>query len=142
MLRLANQADHGALLDLMEAFNESEHIVMRRDVTGPALARLLSDPALGLVIVADDYSAYAVLTWGFDLEFGGRDSFLTEVYVVPERRRDGVGRRLMQEVLRIAKENSAGAVHLGVYRDNEPAIALYRGAGFTEIPREFYTRRL
>src|SRR3954466_12262664 len=101
MLRLANQDDHAALLDLMEAFNRSEHIVMRREVTGPALARLLSDPTLGLVIVADHRSAYAVLTWGFDLEFGGRDSFLTEIYVVPERRRDGLGRRLIDEVLRV-----------------------------------------
>lgn len=142
MLRLANQSDHAALLELMDAFNGGEHIVMRREVTGPALARLLSDPALGLVIIADDRSAYAVLTWGFDLEFGGRDAFLTEVYVVPGRRRTGLGRQLIDEVLRAAKDNGADAVHLGVYADNEPAVALYRGAGFTKIPRDFYTRRL
>lgn len=142
MLRLATQDDHAALLELMEGFNRSEHIVMRREVTGPALARLLADPTLGLVIVASDHSAYAVLTWGFDLEFGGRDSFLTEVYVIPDRRRTGLGRRLIDEVLRVAKDNGAGAVHLGVYADNEPAVALYRGAGFARIPRDFYTRRL
>jgi len=142
MLRLATQDDHAALLDLMETFNRGEHIVMRREVTGPALARLLSDAALGLVIVASDFSGYAVLTWGFDLEFGGRDSFLTEVYVRPERRRAGLGRQLIDEVLRVAKDNGAGAVHLGVYADNGPAVALYRGAGFTKIPRDFYTRQL
>jgi ribosomal protein S18 acetylase RimI-like enzyme len=141
MLRLANQTDHAALLDLMEAFNRSERIEMRREVTGPALARLLADPALGCVVVAGDHTAYAVLTWGFDLEFGGRDAFLTEIYVVPERRRGGLGRRLLDEVVRVAKQAGAGAVHLGVYPENEPAVALYRAAGFTKIPRDFYTHR-
>lgn len=141
MFRLAYETDHAALLDLMEAFNRAERIEMRREVTGPALARLLKDPSLGCVILAGDHAAYAVLTWGFDLEFGGRDAFLTEIYVVPERRRGGLGRRLLDEVLRVAKQQGAGAVHLGVYPENEAAVALYRAAGFARIPRDFYSRR-
>jgi ribosomal protein S18 acetylase RimI-like enzyme len=141
MLRIANANDHAALLDLMEAFNRAERIEMRREVTGPALERLLAEPSLGHVIVADDYSAYAVFTWGFDLEFGGRDAFLTEIYVAPERRREGLGRRLLDEVLRVAKREGAGAVHLGVYPENEAALALYQSAGFKKVPRDFYTRR-
>jgi ribosomal protein S18 acetylase RimI-like enzyme len=141
MFRLANETDHAALLDLMDAFNRAERIEMRREVTGPALARLLTAPSLGCVIVASDHSGYAVLTWGFDLEFGGRDAFLTEIYVVPERRRGGLGRLLLDEVLRVAKQEGAGAVHLGVYPENEAAVALYRAAGFTKIPRDFYTHR-
>src|SRR6476659_6940887 len=107
MLRIANQSDHAALLDLMDAFNRAERIEMLRGVTGPALSRLLSDRALGCVIIADDYSGYAVFTWGFDLEFGGRDAFLTEIYVAPERRREGLGRRLLDEVLSVAKREGA-----------------------------------
>ena len=141
MLRLANETDHRALLDLMEAFNRGERIEMRRETTGPALARLLTEPSLGCVIVAGDHSGYAVLTWGFDLEFGGRDAFLTEIYVVPERRREGLGRRLLDEALRVAKQEGAGALHLGVYPQNEAAVALYGAAGFTKIPRDFYTHR-
>lgn len=142
MLRIANQTDHAALLELMDAFNRAERIEMIREITGPALSQLLSDPSLGCVIVADDHSGYAVFTWGFDLEFGGRDAFLTEIYVVPEGRRGGLGRRLLDEVLQVAKRKGAGAVHLGVYPDNEAALALYRSAGFNRIPRDFYTCRL
>jgi ribosomal protein S18 acetylase RimI-like enzyme len=141
MLRLAGEKDHGALLELMDAFNREERIEMRREVTGPALTRLLQDPSLGRVIVLDDGSGYAVLTWGFDLEFGGRDAFLTELYVIPERRRAGCGRKLLDEALRVAKQEGAAAVHLGVYPDNEPALALYRGAGFARVPRDFYSFR-
>lgn len=141
MLRPAGERDHAALLDLMEAFNRAERVEMRREVTAPALTRLLADPSLGRVIVVDDCSGYAVFTWGFDLEFGGRDAFLTEIYVIPERRRAGWGRRLLDEVLRAAKADGAGAVHLGVYPDNQAAVALYRAAGFTKIPRDFYSFR-
>jgi ribosomal protein S18 acetylase RimI-like enzyme len=141
MLRFATTRDHAAILEMMDDFNRGERIDMRREVTGAALTRLLGDPTLGRVVVAGDPPAgYAVLTWGFDLEFGGRDAFLTELYVRPEERRHQLGRALLDEVLRVAQQEGAGAVHLGVYPENSPALALYRAAGFTQIPRQFYSR--
>jgi ribosomal protein S18 acetylase RimI-like enzyme len=145
MLRPSAPADYAALLELMEAFNRGERIEMRREVTGPALETLLGHPSLGRVIVDDQQGqlvGYAILTWGFDLEFGGRDAFLTELYVAPEVRRSGRGLLLLNEVLRAAKSEGAGAVHLGVYPDNDAALALYRAAGFSRIPRDFYTKNL
>jgi ribosomal protein S18 acetylase RimI-like enzyme len=143
MLRFATTSDHAALMDMMADFNRGERIDMRREVTGPALTRLLGDATLGRVIVAGDPAVgYAVLTWGFDLEFGGRDAFLTELYVRPEQRRHRLGRALLEEVLRVAQQEGAGAVHLGVYAENDAALALYRAAGFTKIPRDFYSRQV
>jgi ribosomal protein S18 acetylase RimI-like enzyme len=142
MLRVPTTADHAGLMEMMDDFNRGERIAMRPEVTGPALARLLADHSLGQVVVAGDPAVgYAVLTWGFDLEFGGRDAFLTELYVRPEQRRNRLGRALLDEALRVAQREGAGAVHLGVYPENAPALALYRAAGFTRIPRHFYSRR-
>ena len=141
MLRLATTRDHATLMEMMDDFNRGERIEMRREVTGPALTRLLGDARLGRVLVAGDPAVgYALLTWGFDLEFGGRDAFLTELYVRPEERRHRLGRALLDEALRVAQQEGAGAVHLGVYPENAPALALYRAAGFTKIPRHFYSR--
>jgi ribosomal protein S18 acetylase RimI-like enzyme len=139
-VRKAGMSDHAALLDMMEVFNRGERIDMRREVVGPALARLIADDSLGRVLIAD--GGYAVVTWGYDLEFGGRDAFLTELYVRSEARRAGLGRALLDAVFAAGREAGAGFVHLGVYPDNEPALALYRAAGFTRIPRDFYSRRL
>src|SRR5262245_10731969 len=139
VIREAGPRDHEALLDMMEEFNRGERIEMRREVTGPALARLLADGGLGRVLIAED--GYAVLTWGFDLDFGGRDAFLTEIFVRPQSRRAGGGRALLEAVLRVARDAGAGAVHLGVYPDNQAALALYRAAGFARIPRDFYSKR-
>ena len=139
-VRIAGPGDHAALLDMMADFNRGERIEMRREITGPALAQLLAEQGLGRALIGD--GGYAILTWGFDLEFGGRDAFLTEIYVRPDRRRLGLGRALLAAVLQTARDSGAGAVHLGTYPDNRAALALYRAAGFTRIPRDFYSRRL
>jgi ribosomal protein S18 acetylase RimI-like enzyme len=144
MVRTAQALDHAALLDLMADFNRAERIEMRREITGPALRRLLADDSLGRVVVLEDDGlvGYAVVTWGFDLEFGGRDAFLTEIFVRPEARRSGRGRTLLEGVMSAAKAAGASAIHLGVYPDNHAALSLYRAAGFSRLPRDFYSRSL
>jgi ribosomal-protein-alanine N-acetyltransferase len=42
----------------------------------------------------------------------------------------GIGRRMLEELLGIAADS---VVHLEVRTDNDPAIALYRSVGFTEV---------
>ncbi|CPR13369.1 ribosomal-protein-alanine acetyltransferase [Mycobacterium bohemicum DSM 44277] len=42
----------------------------------------------------------------------------------------GIGRRLLEQLLEFA---DGGAVYLEVRTDNEPAIALYRSAGFEQV---------
>jgi ribosomal protein S18 acetylase RimI-like enzyme len=146
-VRAAVAGDLDALLDMMEVFNRAERIEFRRETGGPALARLIDDGALGRVLVLTDSSGaelygYALLTWGFDLEFGGRDAFLTELFVRPEHRRHGGARRLLDELARLARLEGAGAIHLGVYPDNHPALHLYQSAGFIRIPRDYYSKKL
>ena len=47
----------------------------------------------------------------------------------------GVGSAIMEALIELAKEASLKYVELGVYADNERAIALYRRCGFEEIGR-------
>lgn len=47
----------------------------------------------------------------------------------------GVGSAIMEMLIELAKEASLKNVELGVYADNERAIALYRRFGFEEIGR-------
>jgi ribosomal-protein-alanine N-acetyltransferase len=60
--------------------------------------------------------------------------------VDPAFQGQGIGRRLLDELLAFADgaagpatSGRAGTVYLEVRTDNEPAIALYRGAGFVEV---------
>jgi ribosomal protein S18 acetylase RimI-like enzyme len=145
ILRPPRPDERAALLALMEDFNRVERIAFSRERTGPALARLLGDPNLGAVVVAERDGAlagYAVVTYGFDLEWAGRDAFLTEIYVVPEARRGGLGLALLGEAERVARASGAAAIHLGVLPENRPAQALYQRAGFQSMERVFLTKQL
>lgn len=144
-LRDANETDLGLLLPMMEAFYREEGIGWDPTRMPAAATRLLSDPSLGRVVVLErdgDVLGYAVLTWGYDLEFGGRDSFLTELYVRPSLRGHGWGRRLLEQVERVARSSGAGAIHLEVRPDNVPALELYRRTGFSPTGRTFLSRTL
>ena len=56
---------------------------------------------------------------------------LVSMWVAPAARRSGVGARLVEEVLLWAGVADAERVELWVTRGNDPAIALYRRAGFS-----------
>ena len=50
--------------------------------------------------------------------------------VVPDFRRRGIGKKLLDDFLGRAREQGVGRVHLEV-REGNPAVVLYRHAGFT-----------
>jgi ribosomal protein S18 acetylase RimI-like enzyme len=58
-------------------------------------------------------------------------AYLEELYVIPERRGDGLGRALLDAALRAAKDEGATHMELGTSEDDEAARALYESAGFT-----------
>jgi ribosomal protein S18 acetylase RimI-like enzyme len=143
-LRLAKEHDVGALLEMMDDFNRCEDIAWEPATTELALRKLLKEPTLGQVVVVEDEGAihgYAVLTYGYDLEFAGRDAYLTEFYLHPEARGRGLGKWLLARVEERAREAGVQAVHLMVRPENEPALTLYRRAGFEAPPRVFLTKR-
>jgi ribosomal protein S18 acetylase RimI-like enzyme len=60
--------------------------------------------------------------------------------VRPDRRHNGIGRALVELVVREAEERGASSITLEVRRENTAAIALYRSFGFTErgVRRNYY----
>jgi len=58
------------------------------------------------------------------------DSELLLLAVLPSRHRHGIGTRLLDEFVETAREKGVGRLHLEV-RDGNPAVDMYRGAGFS-----------
>ena len=58
---------------------------------------------------------------------------LKRMWVVPDARGLGLGRRLLLELERLARKNGAGAVRLETNRTLKEAVALYRSAGYREV---------
>ncbi len=61
--------------------------------------------------------------------------FVFGVYVVPEARRRGVARHLMQEAARVVRDSGRAYVVLGVDTPNGAARALYAKLGFEDTAR-------
>jgi ribosomal-protein-alanine N-acetyltransferase len=62
------------------------------------------------------------------------ESELLLIAVLPSEQRSGVGMLLLEDFLDRARDDKASRVHLEV-RDGNPAIAMYRSAGFSPVGR-------
>jgi ribosomal protein S18 acetylase RimI-like enzyme len=59
------------------------------------------------------------------------ESYLAELYVVPDRRGQGIGRALMEETMAMARAQGADTMELGTGEDDVSARRLYESLGFT-----------
>jgi ribosomal-protein-alanine N-acetyltransferase len=62
------------------------------------------------------------------------ESELLLLAVLPSHHRRGVGRRLLDDFMQRARNDSVARLHLEV-RDGNPAIAMYHSAGFAPVGR-------
>ena len=58
------------------------------------------------------------------------ECYLAELYVVPDRRRRGYGRALMQAAIELARDRGADHMDLGTGESDLAARALYESLGF------------
>ncbi len=110
-----------------------------------ALDKFLDHVDLGqawLLWASEKAAGYVILTLGFGFEYRGRDAFIDELYIEPEYRRMGLGRRAMEFVEEEARALGVNALHLEVDRANHPALELYRRTGYADHGRHLMTKRL
>ena len=107
--------------------------------------RFVRDSTYGkawLIVCDEKYVGYVVLTVSFSFEYRGYDAFIDELYIAKEYRGRGIGRLAMEFVETAAAELGVNAIHLEVTRGNDPAIGLYRRAGYVGNQRHLLTKWL
>lgn len=85
-----------------------------------ALLAFEGDKAVGLAVYFFEFS-----TWR-----GRPGVYVQDMYVAPQARGRGLGRDLMEAVMRRSRERGGSYVKLAVYDGNEQAIGFYRSLGF------------
>lgn len=126
VIRRAERDDLPLLLPLVREFYELDGHTYDEAVVWTALAPLLIDDTFGQVWLFD--TGYAVVTWGYSLESGGRDALLDEFFV--RDRGKGVGGVVLDEILRACRDFGARVVFLETEADNEAARRFYGRHGF------------
>jgi len=110
-----------------------------------ALLGVFGDDAFGhvfMILLENEVAGYAVLTFGYSLEFHGRDAFVDELYLRNEYRGQGIGKRALEFLTEVCVAEGVNALHLEVERANTPAQAVYRKFGFEDHDRYLMTRWL
>ena len=79
--------------------------------------------------------APAIVTYNYDLEFGGIEAILTDLFIAQGHQRKGLGARMMKAVCAFCQREGGGALDLQVNRSNEAAQASYRALWFEALDR-------
>jgi GNAT superfamily N-acetyltransferase len=137
-IRPARHSDLARILPLIEAYYTFDSIDFDARVIRPAFSRLLRDKSLGRCWVVDAAGAlagYAILTYNYDLEFGGTEGIITEFFIAPNYRREGLGASMIGTVREFCRSARIGTIELQVSRGNRRARAFYQALGFEPSDR-------
>ena len=137
-IKAATPRDAMKLVKLIKAYYQFEGIPFYRQGIASGLSLLLNDPTVGgawLILNRGKPVGYLILTFGFDLEFGGRQAYLTDLYIEAAHRRKGIGTMVLAQVEEFCKSCGVEAIELQVTSKNASALDFYRGAGFQAYDR-------
>jgi GNAT superfamily N-acetyltransferase len=144
-IEAATPADAATLLRLIEAYYRFDHIPSQRRLLVSGLRLLLKDKTLGrtwLILYRRKAIGCVIATFGFDLEFGGRQATVTELFIEHPYRGFGAGRKALAHVERCCAHAGIHALELQVERRNARALAFYLSLGFERHERIPMSKRL
>lgn len=98
-----------------------------------ALEDLLARPDWGSVFVVESGHCtigYAVVCYGYSIEFGGRDAILDEWFIEPAERGAGCGSAVLAQLEAFCRAEGIVALHLEVMDTNARAQMLYDRMGY------------
>lgn len=133
------------LLAFMRDFYEHEALSFDEASARQALQQIIANPFFGRVFLLEaggEKIGYTVLTFGFSLEFHGRDAFVDELYVVANQRGRGIGKQVLEFLAEVCRIEGIAALHLEVERANTIAQEVYRKQGFKDHDRYLLTKWL
>lgn len=141
--KTATNSDRNLLLTLTKEFYQIEHLTYNVEVLNKCFAEIFTSDNLAIIwiIYANlEPAGYLVLTFGYSLEFHGRDALIDEFYIRENYRSLGIGKQSLEFVITACKNAGIKAVHLEVSHENNRAKTIYQKAGFVEHDRYFMTK--
>jgi ribosomal protein S18 acetylase RimI-like enzyme len=108
------------------------------DVIRSTAERLLQDPSTLYLLAVDDAGrrvGVCQLRFRLSIWTGAADCWLEDLYVTDEARGGGHGTALVEASFEAARARGCKRIELDVNVENESALRLYTGLGFTTEPK-------
>ncbi len=149
-VRRATPGDAPQVAQLLHDFQvEFDEPTPDVEVLDERYAELVRNREMTVLLVGNGPDGFAQLRYRPWVYSAGLHAYLEELYVVPSRRGQGLGRRLLEAAVETARKEGATHMELGTSEADVAARALYESAGFTnrEAKRDgplmfFYEREL
>ena len=147
-VRRAQSADAEAVGRLLHDFNtEFDDFTPGPQALAERVRKLLAGDEITVLIAGIGPDGLAVLRFRPSLWKAALECYLEELYVVPERRGEGIGRALMEAAIDLARQEGAADMTLGTGEGDVAARALYESLGFSNRESNgalnfFYEREL
>ncbi len=131
-VRRAGESDAEAVGRLLHDFNTE----FEEPTPGPAalaerVRELLTGGDTAILVGGPGPDGLAVLRFRLSIWTRGLECYLAELYVVPARRGEGLGRALMEAAMDEARKRGADYMDLGTSEDDVAARGLYESLGFS-----------
>ena len=132
LVRLADPDDAAVIGRLLYDFNrEFDEPAPAPAALAERLRQLIEGGDTLVVLAGDGPEGLAVLRFRAAIWSDGLECYLAELYVVPARRGQGLGRALMEAALREARDRGADTMDIGVDEPDLAARGLYESLGFS-----------
>ncbi|MBB2911103.1 GNAT superfamily N-acetyltransferase [Streptosporangium becharense] len=133
MIRPATPADVPAIIDMIRKLAEYEKALDKVETTPEMLHDALfgDSPAVfcHLAVDGEDVAGFALWFLTYSTWVGKHGIHLEDLFVHPDHRGHGYGRKLLAELARICVERDYGRLEWAVLDWNTPAIEFYHSLG-------------
>src|SRR5688572_7256247 len=99
IFQLVTEESIPEILEMMKSFNAIDNYPFNEGLRRQNLKKILTNDNLGRLWVirqSETIIGYVVLAFGFSFEYGGRDAFIDEFFLIEDARSKGIGQEVMK----------------------------------------------
>jgi len=131
-LQRASLSDLNELRSWIQRYFSHDGLIFN-DAVSAGVEELLLHQEYGaafFVLVDSRIVGYAVITYGFDHEVGGRLGVVTDLYLEEGARGKGLGRKTLNQLIEFAGSEGLRSIELWVLEHNSDGKRFYESLGF------------
>lgn len=132
LIRFAEPQDASLVLQFIRALAEYEHLQDQVEATGENLSRFIFQEKKAEVLIGEylgEPAGFALFFHNFSTFLGKPGIYIEDIFVKPELRGRGIGKRLLSAIAKLAAERNCGRLEWACLDWNEPSIKFYTRRG-------------